>query len=159
MWWEKELVILKQLVLSQKDIWEILDPMDTGNTTLSNILSLSGDAHFTVVCRTVRLAVIDLSHCSYPFIFYVVRVKMVENKREDLSSEGKKTPFMCLCKRRRSMGQTWMRYGWGYRKKRCEVAVGSAITTLPALQSCLGPLHTLCPRILLSHLHVDSSRA
>jgi len=33
-----------------KDIWENLDPMDTGNTMLSHTLSPSGDAHFTVAC-------------------------------------------------------------------------------------------------------------
>lgn len=50
MWWEKELVILKLLDLSQKAIQENLDPMDTGNALLSHILSPSGDAHFTVGC-------------------------------------------------------------------------------------------------------------
>lgn len=74
MWWEKELVILKLLDLCQKDIRGILDPMDTGNTRLSNILSPSGDAHCTAVCRTARLAAIDLPHRSYLFIFYALRV-------------------------------------------------------------------------------------
>lgn len=50
MWWGKALVILNLLDLSQKDNWENLDPMGTGKTMLSHMLSPSGDAHFTVVC-------------------------------------------------------------------------------------------------------------
>lgn len=41
--------------------------------------------------------------------------------------------------------------------KAYKVAVGSAINIRPTFQSCLGPLHALCPQILLSYLHANSS--